>query len=390
MPTKGDFVRGIVEAVNERSATVLLDSGHRAALSWSNFTKQADYKPQPDAASSSSPEGQPLPSLPLAAGDKVWACVLQVPKPDGKDGACVQLSTAALEVRPGDMLRQPKHVMAGLEQWAARGGRTPLQEWRGRLELEQFVLGNAGGGKGSKSTTAAAAAAAVAEPAAPSAVWGPGSWGLPLAPLPGRGDCVRGSVTSVKPYGVFLRLDSRHDGFIPLSQVRSGKWREGRERGIQLVGHPPLARFIHYGCFTMQMYLNPPCVQISKSYTEGQSLVQQGPLKRGDAVVALIRRLNEDEEDEEEAPQGRGVDRDGEEEGAPPAVRRRQPRGWDTSSSKAGAAAPAVAGGRRPKATATAAGAAATPDTLLFVLSTRVLEAEEGLIRRSLEDYNSR
>ena len=255
MPTKGDFVRGIVEAVNERSATVLLDSGHRAALSWSNFTKQADYKPQPDAASSSSPEGQPLPSLPLAAGDKVWACVLQVPKPDGKDGACVQLSTAALEVRPGDMLRQPKHVMAGLEQWAARGGRTPLQEWRGRLELEQFVAGNAGGGKGSKATTAAAAvAAAVAEPAAPAAVWGPGSWGLPLAPLPGRGDCVRGSVTSVKPYGVFLRLDSRHDGFIPLSQVRSGKWRERRERGIQFVGHPPLTQFTHNGCFTMQMY----------------------------------------------------------------------------------------------------------------------------------------
>ena len=135
--------------------------------------------------------------------------------------------------------------------------------------------------------------------------------------------------------------------------------------------------------------LNPPCSQISKSYTEGQSLVQQGPLKRGDAVVALIRRLNEDEDDEEEAPQERGADREGDKEGAPSAAQRRQPRGWDTSS-KAGAAAPA-AGGRRPKAAAAAAaGAAATPDTLRFVLSTRVLEAEEGLIRRNLEEYNSR
>ena len=152
----------------------------------------------------------------------------------------------------------------------------------------------------------------------------------------------------------------------------------------------------HNGCFAMQkciatIVLYPSCSQISKSYTEGQSLVQQGPLKRGDAVVALIRRLNEDEEDAEEAPQGRGVEREGDEEGAPPAVQRRQPRGWDTSSSKGGAAAPAV-GGQRSKVAAAAAtaGAAATPDTLRFVLSTRVLEAEEGLIGRSLEEYNSR
>ena len=85
---KGDYVKGIVEFVDETSVTVLLSSGEWGKLMWSNFTKDPAYK-------ASAVDSKAL----LAVGDKIWATVLRVPAAkDRSTDARVMLSTAALEV----------------------------------------------------------------------------------------------------------------------------------------------------------------------------------------------------------------------------------------------------------------------------------------------------
>ena len=69
------------------------------------------------------------------------------------------------QVRPGDILRSKTHVFSAMDQWASRAGAAvPLSEWRGRIELEQFLAGppgvrvaagSGGGGKGGKAEAGA-------------------------------------------------------------------------------------------------------------------------------------------------------------------------------------------------------------------------------------------
>ena len=69
------------------------------------------------------------------------------------------------QVRPGDILRNKTHVFSAMDQWASRAGAAvPLSEWRGRIELEQFLAGPPGvrvaaggdsGGKGGKAEAGA-------------------------------------------------------------------------------------------------------------------------------------------------------------------------------------------------------------------------------------------
>jgi len=88
---KGEYVRGVVEFVDDSSATILLASGEWGKLLWTNFTKMADFSPRASAG-----DGRPLP---LAVGDKIWASVLRVPTDiERSTDARVLLSTAGLEV----------------------------------------------------------------------------------------------------------------------------------------------------------------------------------------------------------------------------------------------------------------------------------------------------
>ncbi|GAX85431.1 hypothetical protein CEUSTIGMA_g12847.t1 [Chlamydomonas eustigma] len=294
---KNQFVSGIVQSVDVEGAMVQLQSGDVGHLSWRKYSKLK--MPEP-------PEDDTLRTLPFAPGDKIWAYVLE----EGKTP--IKLGTAALEVRPGDMLKRKAHVFAVMEQWAARAGTMPLYQWRGQLELQQFLAdgelsarAKAAKSKGASSKQAAAKSDGI------STGLGSDVWGLGVETGLQRRDIVKGEVMSVRPFGAFVRLDSRSDGLLPLSLL-------------------------------------------SKTYSSAADL--HSALKPGDEVLAVVRRLvSEDEEATAVAEASES--------------RSRQMTAAASSSQRV----PEVASGR-----------------LRYILSTRALEAEEGLIKKDLRQYNER
>ena len=343
--SKGEYVRGLVESVNGEAAVVILESGEKGRLAWSNYTKSLGRTSRQAQLLKEKP--------PLAVGEKIWACVQSTSggtgrqPEEGAKGAAwggVVLSTAALEVRPGDMVDHRAHVFAAIEQWKARGGSTPLGEWRGRIELEQFLAGDAGqvkggGAKGQSSTAAAAVAAAGDEQEVPGnegregAARADNAWGLITQPILSRGDLVRGKVTSTQSFGVFVSLGGVMDALLPTGLI-------------------------------------------SKAFADGKHLASGTVFPRGSEIFALVKSL-----EGEVQVKGRG-DEDG----------RRAGQGWGRGR---GAGAREKAGPGQKAQKAAPAGVlppqkAVSPSTSSprITLSTRALEAEEGLILRDLQQYN--
>jgi hypothetical protein len=193
------------DVVHFVSLQVQLQSGDLGHLSWHNYSKLK--MPEPS-------EGKDVGKLPFTPGDKIWAYILEHGESPKK------LGTAVLEVRPGDMLKRKAHVFATMEQWSARGGAVPLYQWRGELELRQFMA------DGELSVHARSMKSKVAslkqddQKREASSTLAADVWGLDVETGLQRRDIVRGEVMSVKPFGAFVRLDSRSDGLLPISLVR--------------------------------------------------------------------------------------------------------------------------------------------------------------------------
>ena len=213
---KGAFVRGTVEAVDGTGATIRLagSSSHAARLAWSKLSKQRSLNPQDNSLFLPSP------------GEAIWAIVADAA------GGTVKLSTAGLELRPGDMLTDRQAVFTMLDQWAEQGGAESFYEWRGRQELQRFLSASKPSAAPARPSSATDADAATATQPADVPVAGskrsssllvrhrdPKVWGLVTEPQPAKGDLVSAVITSVKSYGAFVELDRTHDGLIPASQV---------------------------------------------------------------------------------------------------------------------------------------------------------------------------
>lgn len=128
-----------------------------------------------------------------------------------------------------------------MDQWAARAGSVPLNEWRGKIELEQFLAGPVGRSPSSGRPSKRDGDSAGEYRDSPEALKGPGGaatatastpigasssssldtspWGLTMRPQVGRGDLVQSTVKTVTSSGVFVGLSKKQDGLIPVSQV---------------------------------------------------------------------------------------------------------------------------------------------------------------------------
>lgn len=306
---KGQYVKGRVTLVDAEQASISVDAGGDgtilAQLSWKNFTKAKAQMP-------------PTPAL-LEVGETIWACVLS-------EGQVPQLSTAALEARPGSMLTNKTRLFSALDQWASTtlpedGKKASFQEWRGQRELKAFLANGRKQSKGARDSSTRPLLNKqllpqdVASKAPGLADWNPES-NLSL------GDIVLGNVTSIQPYGIFVKVPGLiHDAFIPISQVSKSRVHHEELRN----GTPP-------------------------------------PLAKGDELIALVIAVEEDRPSKSsKSDEGSSPDDD------QPSMNE-ETENEDINADKTD---PQEKKGMR------------------FVLSTRVLEGdEEGIMKRGLKEYN--
>jgi predicted RNA-binding protein with RPS1 domain len=231
-------VKGVVVSLDEVQANVSVSSGNEevlAQLSFRNFTKSKA------AVDNSSKQH-------LAVGETIWACVLS-------EGLVPQLSTAALEARPGSMLTNKSRLFSALDQWASEstpdenGNRASFKEWRGEKELHAFLENGRKVSKGrdDRSRNKVLSKQLLPPEASSLIEWNPEQ-------ALSEGDIVLGTVASIQPFGVFVKVPGlSKDALIPISQVSKVR----TDYDELLNGSPP-------------------------------------PMSRGDEIVALVHAIEED------------------------------------------------------------------------------------------------